>query len=222
MNFFELSSNEQEYINKHKDYLQKNDLTNFFQPKVETELATYERLHIFKFLFSVLGEEMWSYFRYVPEMLCRHADLTKVHLPNNIESIGVYAFADCQKLQSVLLEDGVKSIYDGAFLGCTRLHEITLPESLTIIGVEAFAGTAIRDIIIPESVVLLDANQFHGCMHMESIVLTKNLFNSVVDNAMKLAKKNNPNLMDNKKDIGESLLFKWYLQIPSHVQVNYL
>ena len=50
-----------------------------------------------------------------------------VVIPDNVTSIGRYAFSGCKGLTSVTILDSVKSIDLGAFKGCSSLENITIP-----------------------------------------------------------------------------------------------
>ena len=64
-------------------------------------------------------------------------------IPNNVTSIGDYAFRGCSSLTSVTIPNSVTSIGDGAFYDCSSLISITIPGSVTNIGESAFYGTGI-------------------------------------------------------------------------------
>ena len=59
-------------------------------------------------------------------------------IPDNVTSIGAYAFQDCSRLTSVTIPNSVTSIGYGAFLGCSSLTSVTIPNSVTSIGSYAF------------------------------------------------------------------------------------
>lgn len=65
--------------------------------------------------------------------------LREIEIPNNIEVIEYYAFADCMNLSWVFLNDGLEVINDGAFNNC-NIYEITIPSTTYYIGTEAFSG----------------------------------------------------------------------------------
>ena len=65
-----------------------------------------------------------------------------VAIPNNVTSIGCYAFIECTSLTSLNIPDSVRSIDDFAFAGCTSLTSIAIHDSVTRIGWAAFYDTA--------------------------------------------------------------------------------
>ena len=54
----------------------------------------------------------------------RFDDLTNITLPDNITSIGNYAFSDCNNLTSITIPNSVTSIGDWAFEDCDNLKTI--------------------------------------------------------------------------------------------------
>lgn len=54
------------------------------------------------------------------------------------------------------------------------LTNITLPNSIKTIGVEAFYGTPLTEIIIPDSVVDIAGGAFRNCKNLKSVKLSKN------------------------------------------------
>ena len=66
------------------------------------------------------------------------AGLTSYIIPNNVTSIGDFAFSNCTKLTSVTIPNGVTSIGNQAFGYCSGLTSVTIPDSVTSIGIFAF------------------------------------------------------------------------------------
>src|ERR1041385_1803863 len=56
------------------------------------------------------------------------------------------------KAESYMIADGIGYIWPDAFLGCTKLMSVTIPDSVTGIGIAAFAETSLTNVTIPNSV----------------------------------------------------------------------
>ena len=66
--------------------------------------------------------------------------IESVILPEEIESIGAYAFSGCYKMRSVSFAEGLQVIDTGAFLGCSALQSVDIPASVRSIGLSAFSS----------------------------------------------------------------------------------
>ena len=78
----------------------------------------------------VIGQWAFAY--------CRN--LTKVTVPDSVDTIEDCAFASCSGMESVSFGANVATIGGGAFLYCTALKTLTLPESVVTMGASAFGG----------------------------------------------------------------------------------
>ena len=67
------------------------------------------------------------------------AGLTEYTIPNNVTSIGEFAFYSCSNLMRVTIPDSVTSIGYHAFQFCSSLETITIPENVVKLGEYAFA-----------------------------------------------------------------------------------
>jgi len=118
-----------------------------------------------------------------------------VTIPNDVTSINVSAFSDCDNLTSIIIPDSVTSIGASAFSGCKNLTSITIPDSVTSIGDYAFNdipwleeqrkknplviinGILIDgyscegDVIIPNSVTSIGVEAFSNCKSLTSITI---------------------------------------------------
>ena len=83
-------------------------------------------------------------------MLTRYTGhAAEVVIPDNVTTIGKYAFGGCTSLTSITIPGSVTAIGEFAFAGCTSLTSITLPDNLTTIGRYAFADcTSLTSIIV--------------------------------------------------------------------------
>jgi len=95
---------------------------------------------------------------------------TTYSIPNNVTTIGNYAFSGHSSLTSITIPYGVTSIGEEAFEGCSSLTSITIPNSVTNIGGGAFEMcTSLQSITIPNSVTSIGHRAFSGCDAITSI-----------------------------------------------------
>ena len=106
-------------------------------------------------------------------------------IPDGVEYINAYAFANRTDLKSILIPSGVTRISEYAFAGCTNLSEVFLPDSLGYIGFCAFKDcTSLENIFIPAGVGSFDGNPFCGCKNLKITVATTNPDLYVVRNCL--------------------------------------
>ena len=80
------------------------------------------------------------------------------------------AFSVCRTLETVVLPDTVKVIGLEAFLGCHSLVSIDLPDGVTVIGPEAFSNCdRLETIRLPEGITVIDDFAFWGCSSLTAI-----------------------------------------------------
>jgi hypothetical protein len=102
----------------------------------------------------------------------RGTDITTVHIPASITSIGSYAFYYCGNLTSITIPASVTSIGNEAFRGCTSLTSITIPAGVTSIGEGTFREcSSLTSVTIPASVTSIGDYAFSGCNSLTSITI---------------------------------------------------
>lgn len=100
--------------------------------------------------------------------------VTKIVIPETVKKINPEAFAECKELISVTIGLGtksVKTITRKLFQHCKNLTHVVLGDSITAIGVEAFAVDGWKDtgnrnlqsITIPASVKKIGFHAFYSC-----------------------------------------------------------
>ena len=65
-------------------------------------------------------------------------DVENLAIPGSVKNIGYQAFHYCDKLETVVIEEGVETICDEAFSDCTSLKTVIIPSSVTEIGEYTF------------------------------------------------------------------------------------
>lgn len=88
--------------------------------------------------------------------------LAAITLPTSVESVGDYAFAACPALASADMETAAVSMLSpNIFLNDTALAEVKLPSELERIGADAFAGcTSLKNIALPQTLTAVGDNAF--------------------------------------------------------------
>lgn len=100
--------------------------------------------------------------------------ITSIETPNSIEYLGNRAFAECEGLLSASISN-VKQIGKYAFSSCHSLENVAISQELTVLGEEAFFGTAIESISLPNTIKALNENTFGMCTKLKHIKLPDNI-----------------------------------------------
>lgn len=96
-------------------------------------------------------------------------------IPNNVTTIGEWAFTACDNLKSVEIPTSVTSMDDGCFAGCD-FESITIPDSVTSMGYGIFIGCkSLKSVKIPEGISKILYGTFMGCSNLKNVELPKSL-----------------------------------------------
>lgn len=115
---------------------------------------------------------------YAHHLYLNGEEIKDLVIPNNITSIGNYAFYGCSDLTSVTIPNSVTSIGEGAFSGCSGLTSVIIGDGVTSIGVNAFSYcSGLNSVIIPNSVVTIDDCAFRSCSNLTSVTIPNSVKN---------------------------------------------
>ena len=125
----------------------------------------------------------------IPSSLCSGMNqLLSITIPDNVKSIGDYAFKDCSGLTSVTIGNGIKSIGYEAFGNCTALSavyiddlaawcKIAFNQGVLTTSPLFYAhklylnGELITDLIIPNDVDSIGFLAFYNCTSLTSVTI---------------------------------------------------
>ncbi len=98
--------------------------------------------------------------------------ITKVVLPEGIEKINQYAFANLTSLEEIVLPSTLESIEYGAFYGCSSLAKITFSgeNNLKIISQSAFESCNLQGTIDLSSICVISNYAFAGNQELEGVI----------------------------------------------------
>ena len=93
----------------------------------------------------------------------------ELRIPGTVKTIQTYTFQGCEKLNSIVLEEGVEAIDQYAFYTNRQLTNVSLPNTLKTIGYTAFGYcSALQSVTIPQSVETIANSSFQNCTNMRS------------------------------------------------------
>ena len=96
--------------------------------------------------------------------------IRKVILADGVESVGYAAFKDYENLETVKFGTTVCRIDPWAFCNA-GLTELDFPQSLLHIGSNAFEGTLVSNVTIPNNVETVEFYAFGNCPNLERVTL---------------------------------------------------
>lgn len=98
--------------------------------------------------------------------------LEEVYIPEGAKRIPKSMFFGCSSLRRAEIPDTVEEIEDFAFADCGNLEEVSLSgkKQLTRIGISAFENCGqLRKVELPAALKILDAASFAGCGNLEQV-----------------------------------------------------
>ena len=146
-----------------------------------------ERLHL-----KEIGSFSFANFEYIPkteeELAFDDAEtskqwyigettITKVILPEGVEKIGAYAFANLTGLEEIVLPSTLEHIDYGAFYGCTSLKKISFSaeNNLKIINQNAFENCDLQDTVDLSAACVISDYAFAGNRELEGVTTSQSL-----------------------------------------------
>jgi len=98
--------------------------------------------------------------------------ITKVIIPEGVEKIGAYAFANLTALEEVVLPSTLNAIEYGAFYGCTALQKISFSSenNVQIISQSAFESCDLQGTVDLSEACVISNYAFAGNQKMEGII----------------------------------------------------
>ena len=102
--------------------------------------------------------------------------MSKVIIPNNIQTIGEEAFVECSNLKEIILPESVITIGAGAFGYCSNLEEIIIPEGVTKIEAVTFNECeSLVNVNLPSTLESIDVGAFWKCESLKEIYIPENV-----------------------------------------------
>jgi hypothetical protein len=95
--------------------------------------------------------------------------LNNIEIPNSVTSIGACAFSGNTSLESVALPSGLSSVGGYVFEGCSALAQVEIPEGVTTLSTGMFENCDLREVTIPSTVTVIPFNAFENNKYLASL-----------------------------------------------------
>jgi cell surface protein len=120
-------------------------------------------------------------------------NITSVEIPSSIDSIGEYAFYECEEVTEYTLNNGLKIIGLGAFASAKKITSFKIPASVVNIGVHAFlfCEELTRFVVDPANTVYVSEDGILYNKDKSELIkfpAAKNLSAYTMPNSVKIAK----------------------------------
>ncbi len=113
---------------------------------------------------------------YAKHLYVNDSEIINLIIPNNVTSIGNYAFEDCTNMTSLVIPNSVTSIGRHAFSGWPSLTSITIPGSVAYIGEYAFSSCeGLTSVTIGKGCDGIGDYAFRNCGNIKTITLPSTL-----------------------------------------------
>ena len=132
-------------------------------------------------------------------------NLGTIFIPNSISSIGEFAFGQCPLLQSIIIPGSIAVVERYAFAGCTGLTQVTIEDGVAEIGYRAFRSCkSLESLSIPESVTSIGAEAFGQCDALANVAFSNGLITIEYEAFRDCVLLDNVDLPDSVTSIGYS------------------
>lgn len=132
--------------------------------------ACFQNMNAKEYVIPDSVEEIGSY------AFADNSYLKVIQWSDSVKSISEHAFENCNGLKEIVLPEGIEEICDSAFNDCKFLKTISIPSTVSKIGSSAFGYCyLLKEISFSDSIRRIEPRAFEYCTHLESIQLPEGL-----------------------------------------------
>ena len=106
---------------------------------------------------------------YAEKLYLNGKEVIYLDILNGVESIGQYAFYNCNWFMTATIPQSVTSIGSSAFYGCTSIKSVSLPETFSVKSVFPSSYENMTTVTIPANATEIADSAFDGCKQISSI-----------------------------------------------------
>ncbi len=168
----------------------------------------------FSYCYSLWNIQFPDSLIYIGVEAFKYSGVVELNLPRNLQTIDGWAFADCQSLRNVSMQDCVTSIGDHVFYECTALQSVSFSKTLKSVGDYAFSKSGVANIKFPSSLKSFGHWVFEDCPNLESYS------RPVLPGDEKELEKLNPKNSDPRPDLPSLNIWDPYPKMPGFSYPN--
>lgn len=110
-----------------------------------------------------------------------HENVSCIAVPEGVVSIGSHAFKNCDSIEDIILPESIIRIEDNAFWSC-RAKCINIPKNTRYIGKEAFLSCVnIVSVNIPVGIETIEESTFSCCFALEKVTIPNSVVRIALD-----------------------------------------
>jgi len=99
-------------------------------------------------------------------------NLVNISIPQTVTNLGMGAFQECKKLESIVIPDGISLIPSWIFYDCLSLTNVTIPGGVNKIGESAFNQCVkLQNLCLNGIISTIDTCAFSGCSSLTNVSL---------------------------------------------------
>ena len=109
---------------------------------------------------------------YIDDYAFAESGLTSMVIPDHVGWIGEAVFNGCKDLQTVNINSTFLTLLPkGTFTGCESLIGVTFVDGVLEIGADAFNGSAILFVELPDTVTTISESAFYWCKNLSRVMI---------------------------------------------------
>lgn len=154
----------------------------------------------------------FSWEKQIPSKAFINSNIEQIIFPETIETIGEWAFSECDNLKKISLPEEITEVSRGLFYG-SGINEVIFPKTIKRIGACAFAYCKdLKSMTLPDGLTETEKAVFEGCRNIEKVILPESL---------QIMRNWTFNGCDKLKTVGPigsgcNIEYKWKKRIPSN------
>lgn len=108
-----------------------------------------------------------------PSAFADRSDLLSVSMPDSIETISAFAFANCQNVENIKFSSNLSLSFTGAFQECSSLKsaDMSMTKITTLSNQTFYKCTSLRNVVLPSTCTTIKKYALANCTQLENVFI---------------------------------------------------